>query len=83
MNLPFQADKGFAAGRSDDVVLANLPLGHLLLGSEISGLFQPVENGVNRSGADVIAVPPQFQDHFVAVNRVFGSVMKNVHPDES
>lgn len=82
MNLLFQPEKGFVARLGNDIVLANLSLSNFLFRDEVTRLFQSMENGINRPRADVIAMMPQFLDHFVAVNRVFGSVMKDVYPDE-
>ena len=50
---------------------------------EVSRPFHSVENGVERPGAQLIAVMRQLLDNPEAVDRLLGGVVEDMQPDES
>src|SRR5689334_3671839 len=45
--------------------------------------FHAVQDGIERAGAQPIAMPAKLVDHRLAEDRAFSSVMKNVESDET
>lgn len=65
------------------VVFPVLAIVDCSLGGEEAVLFQLVQYRIERAGAEMIAVPPQFLDHVQAEYAFFGSVVQNVDADEA
>ena len=52
-------------------------------GAQIALLLHPAQHGIERTGAEPVAVPAQFLDHPVTDQRFFAGMMQNVQPDKA
>jgi hypothetical protein len=66
----------------DVVVLPNFPLNPLRFTPKVSGSFQSMKYGIQRSRAHVIAVAHQLLNHFKAVDRRLCCMVQQVDTDE-
>src|SRR4051812_48952451 len=67
----------------DRVVLAHLAADHPLLPAEIAVRLHAMQDGVDRSWADLIVMPAQLLDHRQAVDGLLRGVMQDVDLDEA
>jgi hypothetical protein len=75
-------DEGFATGCRCAVHPAYTPVVLSGAGPQQSLPFHPVQNRVQRAGAQAVSVSAQLVDHFLPKDWTFSSVMEKMQPDE-
>lgn len=73
----------FSAIAGNAIILAPAAIHNLLLAGEITGFLQMVQDGIERTRTELVAVPAQFGNHLDAANRLLAGMVKNVQPHKA
>jgi len=71
------------SGRRDAIDAANTSAGTLLARAEIPAALEGVENRIQRSRAQSVAVPTELLDHLHAEDGLFGRVVEHMQSNEA
>jgi len=55
----------------------------LLAGSKVTLLFESVKDGIKRTRAQLVAMPPQLFDHCETENRLLHRMVQDMQPDQA
>jgi hypothetical protein len=81
--LRFGTRQRFAAGGRGAILAPKAPAGTLLRRTQEAFFLHAAQHGIERAGAEPVAVSAQFLDHPVADQRFPGSMMQDVQPNKT